>query len=383
MVGFLGHRAMKLLGPVLVASFAAACSSGAATPSPAATATVGSAAASASAASTSGPQVTVSILLPDNTTPRYESQDKPAITAALTKYIPNVKVVSYNALGDGAKQLSQAEEALTNGSKVLIVIPQDSNAAAAIVAAAHKDNVPVIAYTRIINNSPLDYFIGKDTLTIGKQEGQWIVDNTNSGDTIAVVNGSPTDQNAKLYEQGYMGILQPLFTSGQRKLGGELWTPNWDPTNAQNEMDQLLTKNADNVQAVIGPNDNMAGGVVASLSGKGLAGKVKVTGLDATVAGLQRIIERYALPFVAYNQGSIVHLETSGVMLLDLKHPLRFAKQMKPRKHMIEEMGAAYTANGVITLAGSRMYTSMADTDEVIDDALERFERVLSSVEGA
>ena len=89
------------------------------------------------------------------------------------------------------------------------------------------------------------------------------------------------------------------------------------------------------------------------------------------------------LPFVAYNQGSIVHLETSGVMLLDLKHPVRFAKQMKPRKHMMEEMGAAYAANGLITLAGSRMYTSMADTDEVIDDALERFERVLSSVEGA
>jgi len=69
-------------------------------------------------------------------------------------------------------------------------------------------------------------------------------------------------------------------------------------------------------------------------------------------------------------------------MLLDLKHPVRFARQMKPRKHMIEEMGAAYAANGVVTLAGSRMYTSMADTDEVIDDALERFERVLSSVEG-
>ena len=104
---------------------------------------------------------------------------------------------------------------------------------------------------------------------------------------------------------------------------------------------------------------------------------------DRLTAGLSRIIDKYGLPFVAYNQGSIVHLETSGVMLLDLKHPLRFAKEMKPRKHMMEEMGAAYTANGVITLAGSRMYTSMADTDEVIDDALERFERVLSSVEGA
>ena len=103
---------------------------------------------------------------------------------------------------------------------------------------------------------------------------------------------------------------------------------------------------------------------------------------DRLTAGLTRIIDKYSLPFVAYNTGSIVHLETSGVMLLDLKHPVRFAKQMKPRKHMIEEMGAAYAANGIITLAGSRMYTSMADTDDVIDDALERFERVLSSVEG-
>ena len=103
---------------------------------------------------------------------------------------------------------------------------------------------------------------------------------------------------------------------------------------------------------------------------------------DRLTAGLNGIIDKYGLPFVAYNQGSIVHLETSGVMLLDLKHPVRFARQMKPRKHMIEEMGAAYAANGVVTLAGSRMYTSMADTDEVIDDALERFERVLSSVEG-
>ena len=103
---------------------------------------------------------------------------------------------------------------------------------------------------------------------------------------------------------------------------------------------------------------------------------------DRLTAGLCDIIRRYRLPFVAYNQGSIVHLETAGVMLLDLKHPLRLAKELKPRKHMMEETGAAYTASGMITLAGSRMYTSMADTDEVIDDALERFERVLASVEG-
>lgn len=103
---------------------------------------------------------------------------------------------------------------------------------------------------------------------------------------------------------------------------------------------------------------------------------------DRLARGLQEIVDRLDLPFVVYNQGSIVHLETSGVMLLDLRHPLRTLKELKPREHMIEEMGAAYMANGLITLAGSRMYTSLADTDEVIDDALDRFETVLKCVEG-
>ncbi|MBN1305103.1 MAG: aminotransferase class III-fold pyridoxal phosphate-dependent enzyme [Anaerolineales bacterium] len=103
---------------------------------------------------------------------------------------------------------------------------------------------------------------------------------------------------------------------------------------------------------------------------------------DRLTKGLQAIIEKYDLPFVAYNQGSIVHLETSGVMLLDLKNPLKTLREIKARKHMIEEMGAAYMSQGLITLAGSRMYTSMADTDKIIDAALERFEVILSGVEG-
>jgi glutamate-1-semialdehyde 2,1-aminomutase len=104
---------------------------------------------------------------------------------------------------------------------------------------------------------------------------------------------------------------------------------------------------------------------------------------DRLTRGLQDIIARRGLPYVAYNQGSIVHLETAGVMLLDFRNPLRLARELKPRKHMMEEMGAAYTAQGVITLAGSRLYTSMADTDEVIDDALERLDVVLSWVDSA
>jgi len=102
---------------------------------------------------------------------------------------------------------------------------------------------------------------------------------------------------------------------------------------------------------------------------------------DRLTKGLQLIIERYGLPYVAYNQGSIVRLETSGVMLLDFRNPIRLLRELKPRKQMMEEMGAAYMSQGLITLAGSRMYTSLADTDEVIDEALNGFETVLASVE--
>ena len=102
---------------------------------------------------------------------------------------------------------------------------------------------------------------------------------------------------------------------------------------------------------------------------------------DRLMAGLRAIIDKYDLPFVTYNQGSIVHLETSGVMLLDIMDP-QALPQAKARKFMMEEMGAAFMAEGIISLAGSRFYTSMADTDDVIDNALARFDNVLCSVEG-
>lgn len=102
---------------------------------------------------------------------------------------------------------------------------------------------------------------------------------------------------------------------------------------------------------------------------------------DKLCAGLQAIIEHLGLPFFAYNHGSILHLETHGILLLDVSDPEFFPKLMQRRK-IAEEMGAAYTAEGIITLAGSRLYTSMADTDAVIEQALAGFQRVLESVEG-
>lgn len=99
---------------------------------------------------------------------------------------------------------------------------------------------------------------------------------------------------------------------------------------------------------------------------------------DRLCRGLNAIIDRLGLPYVAYNQGSIVHLQTSAVLLMSMRNPIKLMKEANARKHLMEEMGAAYLAHGILTLAGSRLYTSMADTDEVIDGALGRFEQVLS-----
>lgn len=101
---------------------------------------------------------------------------------------------------------------------------------------------------------------------------------------------------------------------------------------------------------------------------------------DRLTKGLKEIMNRRGLPYVVYNQGSIVHLQTSAVLLLKVRNPVQLLRELKPRKHMMEEMGAAYMAHGLVTLAGSRLYTSAADTDAVIDDALNRFDDVFGLV---
>jgi glutamate-1-semialdehyde 2,1-aminomutase len=101
---------------------------------------------------------------------------------------------------------------------------------------------------------------------------------------------------------------------------------------------------------------------------------------DRLAAGLKEIMNRLGLPYVVYNMGSIVHLQTSAVLLMSMRNPIKLMREANARKHLMEEMGAAYMAHGVLTLAGSRIYTSMADTDDVIDDALERFDTVFRLV---
>ncbi|WEG14753.1 sugar ABC transporter substrate-binding protein [Pullulanibacillus sp. KACC 23026] len=233
----------------------------------------------------------VALLLPDTTSSaRYESEDKPDFIADMKKLAPNAKVDYQNAQADAATQEKQAEAEITNGATVLVVDPVDSTAAATIVTKAHQAKVKVISYDRMISG-PVDYYVSFDNEKVGELQGQYIADNTKKGGTVVMLNGAQTDPNALQFAQGAHKILDPLFKNGTLKKGYETYTPNWDPANGLREMQQALTKLNNNVDAVLSANDGLAGAAIQALSAQKLAGKVPVTGQDATDAGLHDIMQ--------------------------------------------------------------------------------------------
>lgn len=251
-------------------------------------ATTMSGAVSASASSTAA--VKIALLLPQTVgSPRYETQDKPDFTAAVKKLDPNATVIYNNAQDSASAQLQQAEAAITNGAKVLVVDPVDSIGAAAIVTAANRAGVKVISYDRIISDAKVDYYVSFDNEKVGELQGEYIAQHTKVGGTVVMLDGAQTDNNAILFAKGAHKILDPLFKSHKLKLGYETYTPNWDPQNGLREIEQALTKLNNKVDAVLSANDTLAGAAVQALTEQKLAGKIPVTGQDATDAGLNRI----------------------------------------------------------------------------------------------
>jgi D-xylose transport system substrate-binding protein len=235
----------------------------------------------------------VALLWPENVTPRWEGSDKPTITKALKKLIPGVQVDSLNALNKPASQQSQAEAELAKGAKVLIVAAIDGKAFGVVAKKAAAQGAKVIAYDRLINNAPLAAYVSFDSVVVGKVEAGWIKAHTKKGDRLAIINGSPTDANAHFVNTGIHAVLNPLFKSKARIKVAEQWTPGWDPPTAQREMEQILTKTNNNVQAVVSANDGMAGGIIAALKAQNLQGHVPTSGQDASLEGIQNVILGY------------------------------------------------------------------------------------------
>lgn len=192
--------------------------------------------------------------------------------------------------GNDALQLSQAENLLTQGVDVLVVVPHDGAAAAAIVKAAQKHGKKVIAYDRMIVNSDVDYYLSFDNLEVGRMQARYILEKAPKGNYL-VIGGAPTDNNAKLYRQGHMEILKTAVDHGDIKIVADPWARDWQASEALKHTENALSKNHNDIQAVVAPNDGTAGGIVAALKQQKLAGKVFVSGQDADLAACQRVVE--------------------------------------------------------------------------------------------
>ena len=232
----------------------------------------------------------VALLLPENVNPRWESQDARFFVEAMKEIAPDVTVEVFNANNDTATQQRQAEQALTRGAKVLVVIPIDGESSAIIAESAAEAGVPTIAYDRMINSEHTAFWVQADLEGMGYDQAMHVIENTKDGDTLVLLKGSPTDPNAAVIHNGQLRALQPLFDSGKRKLGYENWTQGWDPAIARRSMDQALTQLDNNVQGVVSSNDGNAGAAIASLEEQDMDGKVPVSGLDCTVQALQLIL---------------------------------------------------------------------------------------------
>ena len=232
----------------------------------------------------------VALLLPENVNPRWEQQDAAAFVASMQEVAPDVRVEVFNANNDTSVQQRQAEQALTQGAKVLVVIPIDGESSAIIADSAAEEGVPTIAYDRMVNSENTTFWVQADLEGMGYDQAMHVIENTKDGDTLVLLKGSPTDPNAAVIHNGQLRALTPLFESGARVMGYENWTPGWDPAIARRSMDQALTQLNNNVQGVVSSNDGNAGAAIAAMEEQGMAGTVPVSGLDCTVQAQQLML---------------------------------------------------------------------------------------------
>ena len=251
----------------------------------------------------SGKAAKIALLLPETKTARYESQDRPNFERKVKELCSNCEIIYTNADQDPAKQLSQVEAAITKQADVMVLDPVDSASASGMVAKAKAANIPVISYDRLITDAPdLDYYISFDNVKVGELQGQALVDKLTEdgakGD-IFMINGSPTDNNAKLFKQGAHSVID----KSEFKVAKEYDTPDWSPDKAQQEADQAITAlGADGFVGVYAANDGTAGGAIAAMKSADIDPAEKpTTGQDAELAAIQRILvgEQYMTVYKA------------------------------------------------------------------------------------
>ncbi len=171
---------------------------------------------------------------------------------------------------------------------VLVVISSNDRYAPQVVDAARREGIPVIAYDRMINDCDLDLYLSFDNVKVGELQAGYLVKIAPAGNYL-LIGGPPEDANARLCRQGQMNILQPFLDRGTIQIAEDKPAKGWQPMEALKITREALDKTRDDISAVVASNDGTAGGAIQALEGRGLAGKVPVSGQDADLAACQRI----------------------------------------------------------------------------------------------
>ncbi|MFL6252495.1 MAG: substrate-binding domain-containing protein, partial [Actinomycetes bacterium] len=240
--------------------------------------------------SSGGGEKKIALLLPEIKTTRYEAEDRPAFEAKVKALCSDCQILYSNANQQADQQQNQADAALTNGAKVMVLDPVDSASAASIVSKAKSQNVPVISYDRLITGADIDYYISFDNVQVGKLQAQSLTDalkKDGKSGSVVMINGAPTDNNAKLFKQGAHSVID----GSGLKVAKEFDTPDWSPDKAQTEMEQAITAvGKSGFVGVYAANDGTAGGAIAAMKGGGFTTIPPTTGQDAELAAIQRIL---------------------------------------------------------------------------------------------
>lgn len=211
--------------------------------------------------------------------------DEAAIKAALEA--AGASYISADAQSSASKQLTDVESLISQGADALIILAQDSDAIAPAVESAVNNGIPVVGYDRLIENQDA-FYITFDNKEVGRIQAREVQKVQPEGN-YAFIKGSSSDPNADFLFSGQMEVLKEAIDAGKIKNVGEAYTDAWLPANAQQNMEQILTANNNEVDAVVASNDGTAGGAIAALEAQGLAGSVPVSGQDADHAALNRI----------------------------------------------------------------------------------------------
>ena len=200
------------------------------------------------------------------------------------------KVFVQSANGDASAQISQIENMINRNVDVLVIIPFNGEVLGNVIAEAKKEGIKVLAYDRLINNADIDFYVSFDNEKVGELQAKSVVEAKPEGNYF-LMGGSPVDNNAKLFRKGQMKVLQPLIDSGKIKVVGDQWVDSWLAEKALQIMENALTANKNNIDAVVASNDATAGGAIQALSAQGLSGKVAISGQDADLAAIKRIVD--------------------------------------------------------------------------------------------